>query len=416
MAPGKPEAFVRFCRKFLRWHPHPKQEAFGQSVARTLLLACGIRFGKSDSLAPKHLHPMAFSPNGRFLNASFSEDQAKIVVLRAIEMAMSSPYRIFVEKVVKSPHLMLVLKNGATLQARSLDDANLLRGKSYDGISIDEAAFCSRENFDVMPGRVLDRDGWIAITSTPPPIKNWMFELWIKAQSEQMKGNPRYFAETGSTYDNPHIPRHVVDELREKYTELGFQREVMGEFVDNEGATFPLHIVDRAYKGHEIESERKKGGVYVSAHDLARKKALYASIALETSGPQMREVAWHRGSGIPWAEQCRMIEADQAKWDASTVIDGTGAGDVVDGMLNCAVTSFIFTPKSRAQGIIHMQKVFQDGLILLDPAHHQLRTQLLLHTWKEDAEDQTWDDFDALLMALWKANQMNATLGFSVLG
>ena len=127
-----------------------------------LMLVCGIRFGKSDCLAPKYLHHMAFKPNGRFLNVSFSEDQAKIVVSRAIEMAMSSPYRAFVENVVKSPHLTLVLKNGATLQARSLDDANLLRGKTYDGIGDDEA-FGKREEFDVLPGRVIDRDGCLKL-------------------------------------------------------------------------------------------------------------------------------------------------------------------------------------------------------------------------------------------------------------
>jgi len=378
------------------------------------MLVCGIRFGKSDCLAPKYLHHMFYRRNGRYLNVSFSEDQAKIVVSRAIEMALSGPMHGYVEKVVKSPHLTLVLKNGATLQARSLDDANLLRGKTYDGIGDDEA-FGKREEFDVLPGRVIDRDGWIAITTTPPPIKNWVFEMWLKAQSEQMKGNPRYFAETGSTYDNPYLSREAIDAWRSQYTEMGAQREIMGEFVDNEGATFPIAIVNPAFTDALPETEPIKGGSYVASFDLARKKALFAGIVIETSGPQIRVVEHIRSAGMPWVEQCRTIEQIQSKWDATIVIDGTGVGDVVDGMLNVAATPFIFTPKSRAQGIILMQKVFQTSGIVIPAEFSELRTQLLLHTWKEDAADQTWDDFDALLMALWKANGMNATLGFSVI-
>ena len=437
-APSHPSGFALWCKTFLEWTPHSKQNSFGASCAKLLLLICGIRFGKSDVAAARFLYHMFYTPNGRFLNASFSEDQAKIVVLRAYEMAMNGPLRGFVDRVVKSPHLLLVLKNGATLQARSTKDANLLRGKTYHGINLDEGAYCSREDADVLLGRVLDYDGWVSVTSSPPVMKNWLFEWWVDSQTRQMQGDPRHYAETASTYDNPHMPVAGIKALEAKYTELGAQREIRGEFVDNEGATFPIAIVNPAFVDYEPETspippeqwrtrsvmeeilrlvpaDQKAPPNYVASFDLARKKAMFAGVVLETSGKQLRGVERVRGSGIPWLEQCRVIEQTQAKWDANVVIDGTGVGDVVDGMLNVAVTPFIFTPKSRAQGIILMQKVFQEGAIVLPAAWSELRTQLLLHTWKEDAEGQSWDDFDALLMALWKANQMNSTLGFSVI-
>lgn len=415
MRPGEPHGFARWSEAFLGWTPHAKQDTFGQSCAKVLLLICGIRFGKSDVAAAKFLYCMFFTPNGRFLNASFSQDQANLVIHRAHALAMNSPLRGFVDRIVLSPHPTLWLKNGASLQARSTSDANLLRGKTYHGINLDEGAFCSKEDADVLMGRVLDYDGWISVTSSPPLQKNWLYAWWIKAHTDQMKGDPRAYAETGSTYDNPLIPVDRVDALRETYTDLGFQREVMGEFVDNEGATFPLSIVNPAFLDYPIEADRLTHGLYVSAFDLARKKALFAGVTLDTSGKQIRGVSRHRGNGLPWVEQCRIIEHEQRRWQSQVVIDGTGVGDAVDGFLNVAATAFIFTAKSRAQGIILMQKVFQTGGIILPAGWHELRTQLLMHTWKEDSEGQTWDDFDALLMALWKSNEMHATLGFSVI-
>lgn len=376
---------------------------------------CGIRFGKSDVAAARFLYHMFFTRKGKFLNASFSEDQAKIVVLRAQELAETGLLAEIMEKPRLSPHLTIRMANGAWLQARSTDDADLLRGKAYHGINMDEGGFCAGDDAGILEGRVIDYDGWLSVTSTPPLLKNWTFQNWVKAQTEQMQGNPRYYAETGSTYDNPIIPVHRIDEMRDKLTDLGFQREVMGEFVDNEGATFPVAIVNPAFVDYQPETSRLPGKSYLSAFDLARKKALFAGVTLEVSGAQIRGIERVRGSGIPWTEQCRLIESAQSQWDSSVVIDGTGVGDVVDGMLNIAATPFIFTPKSRAQGIILMQKVFQSGGIVLPASWSELRTQLLLHTWKEDAEGQSWDDFDALLMALWKANQMNSTLGFSVI-
>lgn len=422
LAPGRPHGFDRWCRALLNWTPHAKQEAFGNSPARILLLICGIRFGKSDVAAARFLHQMFFTPGGRFLNASFSQDQANIVVQRAYDLAANGPLAGFVEKFVHGPHPMLVLKNGASVQARSTADANLLRGRAYHGINLDEGGFSTRDDAMILLGRVIDYAGWVGVTSTPPPMKNWLFEWWVGAQSEQMRGDPHSFAMTGTTYDNARIPITEIDALRERYTELGFQREVMGEFVDNEGATFPMEVVNRIFADYVPEADPirdpatgKIARSYVTAWDLGRKTTVTSGITLDNTDPSaLRGVAQVRLVSAPWPRVFEAIEREQAHWNSSVMMDGTGLGDVVYQSVNVASVPFIFNPKTRTQGILQLQKVTQTpGAIILPLSWHQLRTQLMLHTWKEDAEDQTWDDFDSLLMAVHMAVTAGGVFGFS---
>lgn len=432
MAPGVPGGFASFTEALLRWLPlNDKQNNFGQSTAKLLLLICGIRFGKSDVAAARLLHRMFFTRDGRFLNASFSQDQANIVVERAIALATSGPMAGFVLKVVRSPYLTLVLKNGATLQARSTADANLLRGRAYHGVNMDEGAFAKRTDADVLLGRVIDYAGWVSVTSTPPLVKNWLFEWWVRAMSEQMKGDPRSFAVTGTTYDNPLIPREEIEGLKARYTDLGFLREVMGEFVDNEGATFPMAVVDRVFLPYQPEVSPRLGkssgnpiGQYLDSWDFGRKTTLTVGHTWDLSGRRypglkgrygIRGVARQRLHGEPWPVQARKVSDTQAYWTSEVCGDSTGVGDVVIGFLECAMTGILFNPKSRGQMILETQKAFQTpGAIVIPDTWHELRTQLLLHTWAEDSEGQTWDDFDSLILGVHHAVNTHRTLGFSV--
>lgn len=434
MSPGKPQGFVRWCRAFLSWVPHSKQTGFGESLAKIILLACGIRFGKSAVAAARFLYYMFFTPNGRFLNISFSQDQATIVVEMAIQMAMSGPLAGFVLRIRKSPHLTLEFKNGATLQARSADDIDLIRGRPYDGIGADEGALLTRADLETLLGRTIDRKGWLAIYSSPKGRSGCFFEWYVEAVREMKRGNPRYWADTGTTYDNPHMPPEEIEFMRNRYTEDGFRQEVMGEFVDREGATFPAEIVERVF-GEDYalpvapkQIETYPGvwtypphnlGASVTAFDLGRKTTVTAGYTFGVSGGNL--VGWDRVrlQSAPWALVSRTIEETQAKWKSTLTVDGTGVGDAIVSGLNAAVSppgGTIFTQKLRAQMILETQKAFQTGAIKMHPSWSEARTDFILHTWKEDAEGRTWDDFDAVIMAVHMTQQMHATLGFSVLG
>lgn len=432
-APGRPGAFAQWADLMLGWTPHSYQESFGQSEAKNLYLVCGIRFGKSDAAAARYLHRMFYGPGHRYINAALTQDQANIVVERARDLALQGPLAGFVDRYVKSPFPTLILKNDARLQGRTVDDPNLLRGRPYHGAGVDEGAFAKEEAIRLLKGRTLDHHGWTAIYTTPNGMGSWLHVAYVQALQEQSRGNPGYFAATATTYDNPHIPRASLDELRAECERDGRQRwfdqEVLGQFVDMEGATFPVSVLDRIFMtaedrkligydietgpppparpGHPISGKvRTPPPIYVAGWDLGRKTTLSVGTVLEVSGERFRGVDLVRHNGTPWPVVEKSIETTQRKWKAHTMIDGSGVGDPIESHLEVPVRPFIFTAKTRSNLITETQAVCHRGGILLPREWNHLYTSMMLHTWKEDAEGQTWDDLDSLMLAIHHANEV----------
>lgn len=407
LAPGQPRAFPRFCHAFLGWTPHPKQVAYGEADARTLFAICGIRFGKSAMAAARFLHRMFYGSDHRYLAAAFSQDQANIVVEQAAAMAYAGSLSGWVRDYKRQPHPTLRLKNGATLQARSTDDADLLRGRAYHGINVDEAAYARRDDVDVLRGRTIDYGGWLSVTTTPKG-KNWVFPLYLRAMAEQASGNGRYFAQTGTTWDNPVIPRSEIERIREEYPDRSYRQEILGEFVDLEGATFPPEVLDRVFQtGLTCETEPRPGCLYVVGWDLGRKTTRTVGTVIECSSDPLRVVASIQLSSAPWPTIFAAINDTSRRWNANTIIDSTGVGDVVYQSVNVSVEPFIFTARSRAELITELQSVAHrpNGLLIPREICGDLYAQMQLHTWQEDAEGQTWDEFDSLMLAVHHARE-----------
>ena len=365
---------------------------------------CGIRFGKSDAAAARFLWRMFYRPGGKYLNAAFSQDQANIVVERAYAMASSGPLAPCVEKFARSPHPTLILKNGASLQSRSTDDANLLRGRAYHGINVDEGAFARPDDIEVLRGRTIDYAGWLSMTTTPKG-KNFVFPLYTRAEAEQRAGNPLYFAMTGTTWDNPMIPRAEIERIQRDYPDRTYRQEIMGEFVDLEGATFPLEILDRMFQPVTPETSPLAGRVYAAGWDLGRKTTQSVGTVLDAS-ETLRGVHRVRLTSAPWPTIASSIDDTATRWGAQTVIDSTGVGDAVMAMVNVHVSPFIFTAKSRANLITGLQAVAHRGEIIVPRDWTELYTQMQLHTWEEDADGMTWDDLDSLMLAVHHAREV----------
>lgn len=414
LLPGTPGAFHAFGKHLLvgkdglGWIPHAKQSAFGDSLAKVLLLICGIRFGKSDVLAARYLHAMTFTPGGSYLNTGPSQEQANIVVERAHMLAKSGPLIGMIDRYIKSPHPTLYFVNGAKLQARSSDDTDLLRGPAHHGVGVDEAALASQGDIDVLRGRLMDHAGWLALVSSPKG-KDWLYASYVNAEGRQKNGDGRFFAATGTTWDNPIIPRDEIQRMKEDSSERWYRQEIMGEFMDLEGATFPREVLDKVFaNGLALETSPIKGGIYVVAWDLGRKTTMSVGTVLECSTDTLRVVDVIRLSAAPWPVIYKAIEGAHAKWGAYTIIDGTGVGDVVYESVGVPVTPFIFTRKSRTGLITTLQSVAHKGGSLLIPRETtpDLYMDLLVHTWEEDAEGRTWDDLDSLMLAVHHARDI----------
>jgi hypothetical protein len=408
LGPGNPKGFALWCWAYLGWVPHHKQEAFGASEARSLYYICGIRHGKSDAAAARFLYRMFYGAGHRYINAALTQDQANIVVERAHQLALSGPLAGYVDRYIKSPFPTLILKNDARLQGRTVDDPNLLRGRPYNGAGVDEGSFAKEEAVRLLRGRTLDFDGWVAIYTTPNGKGSWLHSAYLKAFWEHEHGNPKFFAATGTTWDNPHIPREALEELKAECEREGrdrwYRQEVLGEFVDMEGATFPASVLERVFRtGLVAETSPIRNEIYVTGWDVGRKTTRTCGLTLGCARDPLRGVALRtiRPGNWDWNIVYRAIDETARQWGAHTIIDGTGVGDSVPSNVSVIVEPFLFTKRSRGDLITELQSVcHRENGLALPVEWNDLRTQMMLHTWDEDAEGQTWDELDALMLAV----------------
>jgi hypothetical protein len=361
----------------------------------------------------RFLYRMFYGPGHRYINAALSQDQANIVVERAHQIALGSPLDGFVAKYVKSPFPMLVLKNDARLQGRTVDDPDLLRGRPYHGVGVDEGSFASEEAVRLLRGRTLDYNGWTAIYTTPKGAGTWLHVAYANASREHENGSPDYFAETGTTYDNPHIPRESIDSMRAECEANGrmrwFEQEILGQFVDMEGATFPQHVLDSVFKaGLEREVEPRPRQVYVAGWDIGRSAAITCGTVLRATDDPLMGIEQIRLANTPTLQLKAAIDGTTRRWGAHATLDATpgSMGVPIYEMLDTPATPFAFTRKSRDGLIATLRSVTQTpGGILLPREWTQLYTQMQLHTYDEDVAGFTWDELDSLMLAVHHARE-----------
>lgn len=136
-----------------------------------------------------------------------------------------------------------VPKGKFTVEIKTAEKADLLRGPGLAFVWIDEAAYISEEAWDVILGRVLDSKGTIFITTTPK--RNWLYDRFY---TESLV-NPEYILITAKTEENPILDKGDIDVLRRKYSDSFARQELDAEFVSFEGLVYKvfdprLHIID----------------------------------------------------------------------------------------------------------------------------------------------------------------------------
>jgi len=134
--------------------------------------------------------------------------------------------------------------NGHRVEVKTADVPDHLRGPGLDWIWIDEGSFIEEASFDILLGRVLDRNGIIFITTTPNG-RNWVFDRIFRISQEQ---NSRYFCIRARSDENPRLNATDIADLRRNYTKEFAKQELDAEFVSFEGLVYKifdpsLHIV-----------------------------------------------------------------------------------------------------------------------------------------------------------------------------
>jgi predicted phage terminase large subunit-like protein len=240
-----------------------QQEHFIRSERRTSAFIGGIGSGKTRASVLKALAQPAGSV-GMLIAPTFP--MLKDALLRAFVDIAQPP----IVQAFNRSELHAVLYNGTEVLFRSADNPERLRGPNLGWAGLDEAALMDKSALDIMIGRLRLNPGRLWFTTTPRGRSHWLFEYINRGGTDVVHAR---------TLDNPFLPQAYLDELKTQYSSAFYRQEVLGEFIDIEGARVkrewlrhgqPPDKPDQIVMGVDLAISTKEGSDYTACVLLAR--------------------------------------------------------------------------------------------------------------------------------------------------
>lgn len=254
---------------------HNKQRAFVESKAKRKIVLAGRQSGKTTGTCFLGLD--AFLDGRRVLFVSTSQYQADIFwnyITAWLAPLLDDP------GFKKNETTRVIEFNGGWLRCKTGRNADVLRGEHCDLLILDECAWLAPAAwYRVAIPMLLKSDG-DAVFCTTPNRKNWIFDLWNKAESEkERKGaKSRWATWHFTSYDNPHLSREALAELIEEMPKDDYDQEILAEFLDDAGAVFhnirESIVLDRngkRIKDYKPYRDKFPNARFIAGLDLAQK-------------------------------------------------------------------------------------------------------------------------------------------------
>lgn len=157
-------------------------------------------------------------------------------------------------KFLGRPDNKITFPSGGTIQLRSADNPDSLRGATLDLVVFDEAAQAKREAWPYLRPTLSVRRGRAVFISTPKGTGNWFHDLWQDAAARPATWGTWRSPST----DNPYLSAEDVEEARSEMSSLLFSQEYLAEFVSYSTGMFQepwIHHYRTRFVG-EDEPER----------------------------------------------------------------------------------------------------------------------------------------------------------------
>jgi predicted phage terminase large subunit-like protein len=281
------------------------REAVGQqqvfdSTARFKVVCCGRRWGKTHLgvllcvvCAAKGGRAWWIAPTYPVANIGWRLLKVIVSPIPGIEVRES-------EKLIEFP-------NGGSVQVKSGDKPDSLRGESLDQVVFDEVADIKAEAWTegIRPS-LADRKGSALFIGTPRGMANWFYDLFLRGVNDS---TGVWQSWTAPTIDNPHIDASEIEDARKDMHPIIYNQEHLAEFVVAGGTVFNqawekwyTHVGDPhmydpdgslilQHEDHIYEAAPLKGCLRFATVDLAvslRTSADYTVVAVWALTPGKR--------------------------------------------------------------------------------------------------------------------------------
>lgn len=283
--------------------PHPGQSLVLAHLARFKVVACGRRWGKTETGKIAVIETAARGGVAWWIMPSYrmADD-----VWRSLKTTLAGAWD---EK--NEQGRTIVLPGGGVIRVRSGDDPDSLRGASLDLAVLDEAAFLRESVWtSALRPALSDRRGRAMFLSTPKGAGNWFYRVFGHGIDPT---RTEWQAWQFTTADNPRIDPREIDAAQQDLPERVFRTEYLAEFTDDAGGVF-RNVTHCA--SAPMQSVPDGGHRYVIGIDWGR---VDFSVAIVIDASSGRMVAMDRFNGIGWALQRGRIAALAATWQPSAI-------------------------------------------------------------------------------------------------
>lgn len=289
---------------------HPTQLEIAKHPARFKVVCCGRRYGKGIlGITLSVRQAMKRNKRNRpsrvwWVAPSYS------VALEGWAYLMQLAVQITGTQIRLGDHVV-VFPGGGTVQIKTADNPDSLRGAGLDGVVLDEAATMKPEAWELaLRPALADNEGWAMFISTPKHY-NWFYRLFVQAEKQQ---DENWAAWQHPTWDNPFIPAAEIDAARRDMLDEDFEQEFGASFTAVGGAVFRLLSSDRPIYLRALPTglvNRRTGVGMDWGTTPQHNAAVVAGTVLSTGAVWIRS-AWqdHSGSSDLWRAEAVRCKRD----------------------------------------------------------------------------------------------------------
>jgi len=198
---------------------HPSQRAVYTNSARFRVVACGRRWGKTTLALYEILRALVAGQRAAYCTPIYKT----LVEVFAQSCARVRP----IMSALHRGEFRVETKTGGLLECWSLSNPDRLRGRGYDLLIVDEAAYVTRlleAWHSALRPTLTDRQGRALFLSTPRG-HNDFYALYETASCD-----PDWASFSYTTFDNPLIAPQEIESARRALPERDFAQEYLARF------------------------------------------------------------------------------------------------------------------------------------------------------------------------------------------
>ena len=324
---------------------HAGQMQVWEHPARFQVMACGRRFGKSRLGATMCISSAIRGKRAWWVAPSYP--------MAAIGWRMLKKLAVQIPGVaIREMDRLITMPGGGTVQVRSADHPDSLRGDGLDFVVLDECAFVKEDAWtEALRPALADRKGRALFISTPKG-RNWFWRLWQQTESSEWK-SWRF-----TSYDNPYIQASEIDAARDGLPERVFRQEFMAEFLDDAGGVF-RRVLDAVTAAQQDSAQ--PGHDYVMGVDWGKTSDFTVLTVLDATTNEACFV--DRFNQIDYSVQVGRLQALAARFNPyNIVVERNSIGEpLIEQLarLNLPVQPFTTTNATKAQAIDALSLAFE---------------------------------------------------------